>query len=472
MRRKAGRGIPRAGARAILVLVLILFGVPGRPVAPAGGERPRPPDPPDILLLTIDTLRPDHLPFFGGRHDNAPFLSSLARGAVLYPSAFSTSSWTVPAVTSMLSGLYPISHGVTHGSVLKGAVVNQEILAADVPTLAEFLKRAGYATAAVVANAHLNPGTHFDRGFDRYVPVGFSPADSVNFGVRQLRPLLQSRDRPLFLWLHYFDPHHPYIPREPWVREYCADMTAAEFIEMAGLQSRWADFERAAGGNRKRMLDIARGHYDSEIRYLDERLREMFAEFPRLDAALILFTADHGEELMEHGFPTHGRNLHDTTIRIPFFIRPPGGGAPDTIRSAVSLVDVAPTLLAAAGGAAPRLWSGTVVWRDGRAVPPPEERRVLAELDRIPKQAIHKAFLSARWKVIHEIDRKRTRLFDRGADPGERKDLAPADPARADELLREMRRFIADLPRSRTRTDPRALSPEQQELLRSLGYLN
>src|SRR3989304_2981556 len=154
---------------------------------------------PSLLLITIDTLRADRLPFYGYKRNTAPFLGKLAEHGIVFTNAYSTSSWTVPAVTSLVTGVYPFSHGVIQGSVRKGHIYKQAPVPKKLPSLPEQLRALGYRTYAVTANYNLTKDPGFGRGFDRYACVGVCTAEKDNQTFFQLKNENEEQKGPVFL---------------------------------------------------------------------------------------------------------------------------------------------------------------------------------------------------------------------------------------------------------------------------------
>ena len=272
---------------------------------------------PSLLLITIDTLRADRLPFYGYKRNTAPFLGKLAEHGIVFTNVYSTSSWTVPSMTSLVTGVYPSSHGVMRGSIKEGHVYSQEPVPKKLPNLPEQLRALGYRTYAVTANYHLTKELGFGRGFDRYDCVGFCAAEKVNQSFLKWKNEIEAQNGPVFIWLHYFDPHTPHIARQPWLKQYQNDETEAESVRISSLY-RPLLLKKEIQAKGQRILTLAKSHYDSEINYCDEQIKKLFQEFPSLGQYVLVFTADHGEEFMEHGKLGHARNLYNETVRIPF----------------------------------------------------------------------------------------------------------------------------------------------------------
>ena len=161
----------------------------------------------------------------------------------------------------------------------------------------------------------------------------------------------------VFIWLHYFDPHIPYIGRQPWLKQYQNDETEIESGRINSL-IRPVLMRQEIKNKGQRILTLAKSHYDSEINYCDNQIKKLFQEFPSLENYVLIFTADHGEEFREHGRLAMPENLYNETVRIPLFIRLPETVSTTSSKEGASLVDVAPTLLAIAGGKAPKSWQG------------------------------------------------------------------------------------------------------------------
>lgn len=292
-------------------------------------------DGPPLVLITVDTLRADA----GANMEVAQRLSQRGRA---FTQAVSTSSWTVPAMGSVMTGLLPVGHGA--GIAADGRLGG---LRGDVPVLAELLSDAGYATAAVATNAWLTPGLGFDRGFQTFwhgderrhhrlplggFPQGSSPRDAERVVDHALTWLDTAPERGWFLWVHLIDPHLPFgHPEDAFV---------------AGLSD-----ERLRAGMRldAEKVEAVRSAYQHEVDHVDAqvgRLLDALEARGVLEAGVVVLTADHGEELWDHGATGHGHSHHREVVQVPLVI----AGAPVGVSDAVvSLADVPVTLAAAAG---------------------------------------------------------------------------------------------------------------------------
>src|SRR5262245_5124877 len=312
--------IRRLGKRARWTALVLFL------AAACSGDAPRRPN---VVLILIDTLRPDHLELCGYERATAPWIAEVgARGAV-FPRAYSSSAWTPPATASVFTGLYPTGHGVVHGFETDAWVKKQveqgqpvEITVASMPedhaTLPERLQQAGYRTWGFATNPHITASFGFDRGFDIFHNNSSRSADAVVDRVLERRAELVQDDRPYFLYLHLNDVHKPYHKREPWY----------------------------APGTDERTEEIAQ--YDSSVSFVDAELRRLAEGLGWGPETVVCLISDHGEGFNEHGFYGHGSSLHTELNRVLMVFAGPDI-APGLVDANASLVDVAPTLLELCG---------------------------------------------------------------------------------------------------------------------------
>lgn len=320
-------------------------GVPDAPPSPARGK--------NVLFVLIDTLRADHLDAYGYERETAPFLAEIARRGVLFEDVSAPCSWTKPSIASLFTSLYPTQHGVLAGNArdTEDHFVS-DVLPPGLPVLAEFFQRAGYDTFASVRNSHLKAFMGFGRGFDVYEEV-------LGHADRVIAPFLEWLDnrgngppRPFFAYLHFLDVH-AYTP-PPEYRERFGPVRLRYFLP--GRPEIFMKFREAVREGRAECPPEEREGivrlYDASIRFLDDRLRALWAELERrglADDTMIVVTSDHGEEWFEHGEFAHGHSMADNLLRVPWILAWPGGPAGRRIRHPASLVDVLPTLLDLAG---------------------------------------------------------------------------------------------------------------------------
>ena len=400
--------------------------------------------PPSVVLVTLDTTRADRMGFLGSARGLTPRLDALARDAVVFERAYAQAPITTVSHATILSGTYPQLHGVNDF----GAP-----LPTSVPWLPDLLAARGYRTAAFVGSLILDPrgglAPGFDRGFetydagfrirrgkeDRYQTMERRAEDVVGRALKWLGD--RKAGDPFLLWVHLYDAHDPYEAPPPF-------------------------------GPRH-----AKAPYEGEIAYADAqvgRLLDALRARSLYDDAVIVVAGDHGESLGEHGEMTHGVFLYDATIRVPLLVKLPRGalvGRRAAVRA--GLVDVAPTILEAAGAAAPPEMQGEslVRWMD-QASPP--ERPAYAETD-YPRRAFGWSPLAS-WRAERflYIRAPRPELYDVAADPEEKRNLADERATVAGRIAEQMQAF-----RGRTAGGSpaagRPIDPALAEKLAALGYV-
>lgn len=472
-----------------------------------GGKKEAPPPriepaagPPDVVLVVVDTERADATGLAGGAPGATPALSRLAADGVTFRNAYAPGPWTVPSMYSLMTGLYPSGHGIDFGLAGRKGRLWQPALDPRVDTLAKLLKKAGYATHAINTNLHTSARFGLGDGFDTFVGDGFRNLPFPSDEAKKLLPRLAADRRPFFLWIHYFDPHYPYVPHEPWFGSANAsgiggyeELARAYDWRAAGVEPtdlrRPSDLPLAArvrlfstlsarlaagDASAARVLAFLRAAYRSEIAFTDGAVGELLAGLPRPDRTVVVYVSDHGEELFEHGLFTHnqpGGHLFDELLRVPFVVRlPRREGAGRTVDRPVSLVDVLPTVLDLAGLPIPDGLGGRSLapLLRGGDVP---DRALFAETTFGGETS--RAVLRPPWKLVRYGSDGRQALYDTAADPGERIDLAAVEAARVGELAAELDAFV-----KRTRpAHPPAPAPgpaptaEELEQLRALGYV-
>lgn len=462
-----------AAAAAFVLLLVALVASFARRVA--GPVRP------NVLLVSIDSLRADHVGANGYERDTTPHLDALGAAGAVFRTAISPSSWTVPAHMTLLTGLPPEAHGVNK-------IWNR--LAPDVVTLAEVLQANGYVTAGFVAGATLRGVHGYTQGFDLYdesvVPPGGRAAQSMASSPAVIglveRWLVEwadaGRRQPFFAFVHLWDVHYDYAPPPPY--DSLFDPTYEGDLDASNFERNKALHAKMPARDRDRLIAL----YDGEIRFTDEWLGRLFATLDRMQLTtdtIVVVTADHGDEFFEHGLKGHAKTLFDEVIRVPLLIRYPRRVAPrQVIDEQVRLQDVAPTILGLAeispsdGFGAPDLVAGSAgvdlaPWIAGeRADPLPglPAHALLATFTRLSaiRTQTHKLIVhgSAGKPVMH--------AFDVRADPHEATPLAWDH--RASNLHAAHERWTAFWSRAK---EPRApsleIAPEHEEQLRALGYL-
>ncbi len=434
------RAAPRRGAAAAAALaiagVAALAGCAGRDGA-AGVAAGTP-----VVLVSIDTLRSDHLPAYGYRGVETPAIDALRRDGVLFERAYTVTPLTFPAHASLLTGLWPEAHGVRDnvGYPLDEA----RIAAGEIPYLPQLLRAQGYSTGAAVSAYVLQGRGGLRAGFDLYedgieFQTGRGLGGLQRRGGETLRPALawvrRVAGRPFFLFLHLYEPHTPYDPPEPF-----------------------------AGRGRT--------PYDGEIAAADAVVGDLLAELRRLgvyDRAIVLLLSDHGEGLGEHGEPEHGVLLYREAIQVPLLLKLPGGRRAGTsVAGPVSLVDVVPTLAELLDLPRSPAWPGRSLLADGDGAGGGDgggERAIYAETF-YPR-------LHFGWSELasivqgdrHLIDGPDPELYDLGRDPAERRNLRASDRR----AFAGLRRALAG--HDRRLRPPAAVDEETRRAMAALGYV-
>ena len=425
----------RETASTLLLIAFSLSASPGcgRGAAKGGAGRA-----PDVLLVTIDTLRADRLGCYGYGPARTPTLDGLAGRGARFAVAVGHAPLTAPSHASILTGLTPLGHGVRDN----GAYVLPEAAR----SVAEDFRQAGYRTAAFVSGFPLKRRFGFARGFDTYddqLPRGKDlrrtayvertadrTTDAALAWLDAARPE-GSPKSPFFLWVHYFDPHAPY---------------EAPVESMAGAAS----------------------PYDGEIAFVDAQIGRLLRRLEEREPGappLVLVTADHGESLGEHGEDTHGIFVYDATIRVPFILAGPGVTAGVVAQTVARGIDVAPTLLDYAGLTA-RAMQGRSLRRAAAGERLPDEPAYAESLH--PQLQYGWAPLHAWRTAKHKlIEAPRVELYDLEGDRQELHDSASRDPARVEAMRRELLRAMS----AETPNAAQAVDPETRERLAALGYV-
>src|SRR4051812_13117848 len=398
--------------------------------------------PPNILLISIDTLRADHVGAYGYAAAQTPTLDALARRGLRFTHASTVTPLTLPAHASLMTGTFPVWHGVRDN----GSFYVSE----DQVTLAEALRSRGYRTGGFVGAYVLDHRWGIAQGFDRYfddfdlshfeMSAGLDAAQRPGREVvdHALAWLAEDHDRPFFAWVHLYDPHSPYVPPEPYRSRFPATM---------------------------------QGAYDGEVATADAqvgRLIESLRASGDLDSTIVVVVGDHGESLGEHGEQQHGFFVYEAAMHIPLIVAGPAVPVrvvPDQVR----IVDVMPTILEVVGAKAPAAVQGVSLMPLGRG----------AKLDLLAFGETWYPRYHYGWSELTEvrdgrykfIAAPRRELYDLEADPGETRDVSASNPRVADALERALRDLAARTALSAAPQQPRTVDPEAEERLRALGYV-
>lgn len=431
---------------------------------------------PDVVLVVVDTLRADHLASLGHELPTDAPLARFLDQATLFENCWAPAPWTLPSTASILSGLHPLRHrAFAHG----------DRLGDDALTLAESLAAGGWRTLGLSHNHNVGELTGFAQGFERFETFGgraVAYPDASELVSTALDWLDESPART-FLYLQPMNVHGPYKVPEPHRDDLLGRAPTPGFAyygkRMAGIlregRVEWRD------NVRPEYLRSLEEQYDTAVRYTLAQVAELFEQLDRrgrFDDALVILTADHGEELFEHGGFSHGYGLHRETLHVPLMIKLPGQRTPLRRDEHVSLTDVAPTLLELLALPAPVDGDGRSL--AGRLRPDPEplpdgDRALLFHVD-WKKRCVGRALQWGRWKLVdleHDYSgRGATRLlYDLANDPREEHDLASAHPELVRRLEERLRGEAEALGARSLAPAENVLAEMDEATLRALGYL-
>ena len=395
----------------------------------------------NVILITLDTVRADHLGCYGNKNIQTPALDALGHDGVVFERAISQVPLTWPSHAAILTGMYPFQNGVQD--------FTGQPLDSRFRSVAQAFKQHGFATGAVVSAFVLDRSWGLARGFDFYDDA-FAPEAFVNRDIglvdrragesvdRALAWLKKNQLRPFFFWLHLYDPHSPYDPPEPFRSQYQSHL------------------------------------YDGEIAYADHELGRLLAWLKQTqlyDSSVILFLSDHGEALGEHGEREHGFFVYNATVHVPLIVKPAAGSGirPGRATRPVETTAVAPTLLEAAGihdGMGQQLQSHGLL-------------DAAAASDDVAYSETFYPFSSFGWSPLHALETTRyhyieapqPELYDLDADPEEKNNLAPQQTATIAVLKDRLQAMLLKRPYGPAPDNNSRLSPDALDKLRALGYV-
>ncbi len=446
--------------------------------------RLKPREKPNVIVLLIDTLRADHLGSYGYERATSPELDALAQRGFLFESCIAQSSWTLPSTASVLTGLYPQTHGCVSLSTLR--------LARPLSTLPEVLLEEGFATGGFIANCIISQRNGFAQGFEQFQELCMLPAEDIN--AEAVDWIQAQGESPFFAYVHYYDPHWPYAAPEPFTRffEEEGDPQAGDDRMRQALTAVARSKSREGGSPAPRweivdslendfaivdddhfqltdwLVSRWRNRYDAEIRYWDTalgRLVDRLDELGILDDTWLIVTADHGEAFGEHDYVGHGASLHGEQVHVPLIILPPGGRAGQRISSPVEQIDIAPTVLAALGlEADPRFV--------GRSLLPGQDLEATAAFSILNDfvEDDQAAVQFPEWKAIRTLESAQWQLYETTIDRAEVQDRAAEDGVPLRPIQTELNRWLERTPRSE-RSSGESLDAATEAMLRAMGYL-
>ena len=430
----------------------------------------------DILVVTVDTLRADRVGAYGHPQARTPAIDSLARQGTLFAQATTPLPRTTPALASMLTGLWPHHHGCRE--------VGRPMSDAVPATLAEVLGGHGYVTAAVTANGAAGRRQGLHRGFAVFVDAPELPGPRAVHVTKRATQVLEAAapDRPLFLWVHYVDPHFPYSPPKGWRDQPKAPACHQLMARLVHKKTTLSEIQSDRDGLSSAALEDCRALYDAEIAYADREIGLLLEAWRRARGgrSVIVFSSDHGENMGEDGLSyEHGPSVHDASLRVPLIIAGagPGGRQDDGV---ARLEDLPPTLLVIAGVPRerwPAMDGADVSARlEGRAPGEDEDpRAAFAESGSNLKVDSYDAVRSGnqnretcvngpRFSLCESPAWPAPRLFDHVADPQRRHDLSRRHPEERRRLAEAGLRWPVYETRQRTLRTPRFKLVERPRL--------
>ena len=475
-----GSGGTRVDIDFDLPAVSVDFPEPG----PAGS-------PYDVVIVSLDTLRADHVSAYGYARPTSPQLDAFASGAVVFENAYAHAPYTAPSHMSLFTSLYPGDHGIRN--LEQG---DPRRLDPDIPPLAAMLRGAGYSTRAVVAGGNVTASLGFDVGFDAYEEIPNSLSRLFDRAKEVLGELAGSPE-PYLLFVHTYEIHDPYVSPPEFVQlfadpGYAGEMLATDdaLAKRAGSDfharhsAYWDAFDRESEADREHLVAL----YDAGIRYTDLHLGGFLAAVD--DAAegretVVVVLSDHGEEFGEHGRYRHVQ-LYDEVLRVPLIVRLPAGPAGHRVPTRVRLVDVVPTLLDLLELEAPgHLRGESLLPLIGSGGEGSEDRPVLAQFEykelaslhagawkvvRRPRHTGRRSLSWGDWALHLERTRDASELYRIDRDPAEGVDLARSE-------VEQLEAMLAALPLPGEGVDETSgaaitVDDEMRRQLEELGYVD
>ena len=446
---------------------------------------------PNIVLISIDSLRADHVGAYGYAKPTTPAIDKLAEEGAIFRRTVSTTSWTLPAHVALLTGQPDSVHGV---------VMPYRRLGRKAVTLADHLSESGYRTVGFYSGPFLHPVFGFDQGFDDYVDCtsyrlgdtlpadgeasakaireshAISHGDVTNPTVLKsfVDALEQTDRRPFFFFVHLWDVHYDFIPPPPYDRMFDANYDG----DVTGGQFRHSDLVRPDMA--KRDLEHVIALYDGEIRSTDDTIGAMLEALESRgldDRTLVVVTSDHGEEFFDHGDKGHRNTLYEEVVRVPLVMWYPKVIRPGSVDEVTGIIDIAPTILAVAG--VPAMKSAVGVSLEAALVEQPasvsQPRPYLSELRAPPMSAVRVDDK----KLIVDHRKDTVAYFDLAEDPLENSPVTEhqqpevaSEIARLKNLIMAMKRRYAQLGNELADVEEAKIDEQTTEELRSLGYLD
>jgi arylsulfatase A-like enzyme len=435
---------------------------------------------PNIVLITMDTTRVDHLSCYGYERETTPNIDKLAEEGHLFTRAVSTSSWTLPAHASLFTGTYPSRHGARfapHGAKAN-APLHVNKLDGQYPTLAEILGDRGYKTAGIGGGPWFHKEFGLGRGFDFFMNgaveggAQWMAMTAEELNEPALNWLERNYKKPFFLFLNYFDPHTPYHAPAPFDTKFGQPKSVTDAFEVA---EKVMKHREKLSDEELHSLLLA---YDNEIAYADFHLGNLLAKMKELgvyDNSIIVVTSDHGEYFGEHDLLTHSVTVYEEVVRIPLIIKfPRGQDEKMSVEDRVQLTDIIPTILAKLEIPIPETVQGDVIGGASHPI-------IVESFQHFDYTKMYGERFDNDWRALYKASAKyiwtrdgESQLFNLSKDPGEMNDLAAEHSEQLESLENEMSEWMSSFspyPFSSYKGFEPDLKKEELESLRTLGYI-
>ncbi|MFC2170999.1 sulfatase [Acidobacteriota bacterium] len=407
----------------------------------------------NVIIILVDTLRADHLSCYGSKLDTSPGICQFAEDSVLFTHMFSQSPSTKPSTGSLFTSTYPSQHK---------CIYNEDILQDNLITLAEILRANQFETHAVNANSVLKAKFNFDQGFASWEDLDRLSADFVNEKVFEK---LEAMASPFFLYIHYLDPHDPYMAPGSYYKFFNR--------EYEGGVSGGLPFKLTYFKENRDELEQLKLYYDNEIRYVDDKIAAFFSALKAqnlYDNSLIILLSDHGEMFLEHGFLHHSNGLYNEVIHVPLIIKFPNCRKRNIkVDTYVQTVDIMPTILDVLGIEVEQKLMGDSIL----SILDKPDRQILCEHLRMDEISPQRALIFENRKLIEDLKKERFMLFDLKSDRYEYKDVLKKNESAhryidmMDSAVQRYSRHYGDIEKETTELDENTV-----EQLKALGYIN
>ena len=401
----------------------------------------------NIVVIVIDALRSDHLPFYGYKVNTAPFLNKLSKESVVFEKTFAAAPWTSPATASIFTSLYPFQHKVFMVllAFLQAKKINPEIkinrLSDEIETMPEFLKKYGYLTFGVADNVNIHKKEGFHQGFDILETYNYKQAEHTYKRVKALSK--KYFKKKYFLYIHFMDTHAPYFRREPW------------YIDR---------------GNDRYNITIS--SYDSEISYVDKYISKLYKELGWDKNTLLFITSDHGEQFWEHGKMGHGWSVYRQEIQVPLLIHFPDKKS-KRIKVNVSTIDILPTIRDYLGIYLSKVYSGVSLLNIIKDENKYKNRVLFSHLYKILRTITeYRSIIYKNYQLVWKLPKKRS-LYNIKFDKIEKNNIINQVEKRlVSFLINKFVNFYKTCKKYKGVESSYKLTKEKIKKLKSLGYVN